>query len=120
MTVHLFVIPPPWSDVLEVLKMLKVPLDQEFKKSELATDSETLEEIALLLSPYYKPYYRRKHLYNIDSSNILNILRQILLSHSYVVSGRDTTKSKRHIKLYKIIPLKESDTLPSEIIISFN
>lgn len=122
MTAHLFIIPPDWSLVLEITRLLKLPdFGQEFKKSDLDLSSDVLDEIALSLSPYYRPCYRDRYLSYLDSSSIIYILKQILLPHGYIVSGRDTTRRCRHVKFYKLIPLKEADsTLPSAITISFD
>ena len=121
MTSRLWLMPPPWNVVKEVLDTLKIPdINIEFKKSDLNLSKEAFQEVELALWPYYRPYYRRNLIHSLTEEYIMSILRQILLPHNRLVSGRDTTIKNKHVKFYKIIYLSESNTLPGEITISFD
>ena len=117
-----FVQPPPWNVVLEVLKLLSLPTDFpiNFRRSELKLSDETLEQVCILLWGYYKPYYAKSYLSNISEKMTMLILRQILLPHNYILSARDTTRAGRHVRIYNISSLADSSTLPTAITISFD
>ena len=118
-----FVEPPPWHIVLEILSLLGLNPDfpQTFQRQETkASDEQVWEQVCVKLWGYYKSYYAKKYLSNISDKMMMLILRQILLPHGYVLSARDSTKAGRHVRYYNISKICESDILPTAIHISFD
>lgn len=116
---------PPWSTCLEVLQLISAPTDfqQPFELSTLNINEQTVENIAVLLYPYYYESSAYQYLDTITGrpgQSIITILRQILRPHGYLVKGTDTTSKGVHKIIYRIVPTSSATTLPAAVQIAFN
>jgi len=98
----LFRTQPPWTTVLEVLALLRLPREfpATFQKQDM--DLTNSAEAVALLEPYYIPCKARKFLDYTTELRWITILRHILLPHAYVLTIQETTRNKQKAIFYTI------------------
>jgi hypothetical protein len=121
----LFIEIPPLNLITEILSTLKIitqfnSFPIHFEKKDIHMTDEINESITLTLYPYYHRSKANKYLEDLTDSKCITVLRQILLPHGYILSGKDTTENKKHKTVYTIDLVKSSETLPSAMSISFS
>lgn len=114
---------PPWTLVLDVCKLLRLPTDfaetpsspVTFTKDDLNMDAS--EEAVALLYGYYKPCKATQFLDRIDQVIWITVLKHCLLVHGYKISRHETTRLKKKVIQYTIEKMVEE--AQQEIVISF-
>jgi hypothetical protein len=91
---------PPWTTVLEVLTLLKLPTEipGTFQKTDISL--EQVGAAVSLLEPYYVPCKAKQFLEFTDETRIVTILRHILLPHGYIILSHETTRNKKKAIFY--------------------
>jgi hypothetical protein len=121
----LFIEIPPLNIAIEILYSLKIitqfnSFPIHFDKKDIYMTDEIKETLTLALYPYYHKSKANKYLEDLTISKCITILRQILLPHGYILSGKDTTENKKHKTVYTLDLVKSAETLPSAMSISFS
>lgn len=90
---------PPWSLVLELFRILKLPNDfpVTFTKHDIKLDDS--DEAVFLLHPYYRPS-RAYYLEQMDELKWLTVIRQCLGSHGYLIHRHETTRDGKKATVY--------------------
>jgi hypothetical protein len=121
----LFIEIPPLNIAIEILYSLKIitqfnSFPIHFEKKDIQLSDEIRENITVSLYPYYHISKANKYLEDLTIPKCITLLRQILLSHGYILSGKDTTENKKHKTVYTLDLVKSAETLPSAMSISFS
>jgi hypothetical protein len=98
----LFRTQPPWTTVLEVLALLRLPREfpTTFQKHDIVLEQSA--EAVAILEPYYIPCKARKFLDYTTETRWITILRHILLPHGYGIVIQETTRNKQKAIFYTI------------------
>lgn len=96
---------PPWSIVVEVLTLLKLPTDFPITFQKTDINMENTIYSATLLEPFYKPCKARKYLDYIEETTWITILRHCLIPHGYTIISKETTRNKKKAIFYNVIRL---------------
>jgi hypothetical protein len=93
---------PPWTTVLEVFALLRLPREfpATFQKQDI--DLSRSDEAVALLEAYYIPCKARTFLDYTSEIRWITILRHILLPHAYILSIQETTRNKQKAIFYTI------------------
>jgi len=121
----LFIEIPPLNLITEILYSLKIITQFNtfpiyFEKKDIHITDEIKETLTLALYPYYHTSKANKYLEDFTIAKCITVLRQTLLPHGYILSGKDTTENKKHKTVYTLDLVKSSETLPSAMSISFS
>ena len=121
----LFIEIPPLNIAIEILYSLKIitqfnSFPIHFEKKDIELSDEIRETITLGLYPYYHRSKATKYLEDLTIPKCITVLRQLLLPHGYILSGKDTTENKKHKTVYTLDLVKSAETLPSAMSISFS
>jgi hypothetical protein len=93
---------PPWTLVLDLLKMLGLSTEPPFTFTRNDVQLEQSEEAATLLAPFYKPCKARQFLEYTDQNRWITILRHVLHPHGYCLTVKETTRDKKKCMMYTI------------------
>ena len=93
---------PPWTLVVEILKLLKLPTEPPFTFQRSVIDLANSDEAVFLLEPYYVPCKAKLFLSYTDTKRWITILKHILVPHGWVVITYETTRDKKKAIFYTV------------------
>lgn len=108
---------PPWSLVLELVRLLGLPNEFPILFTKHDISLENSEEAAYLLYPYYLPS-RANYLEHMDELKWITVLRQCLVSHGYVLGRQETTRNGKKATVYTAE--QATDKLASAVTLDFS
>ena len=98
----LFRKPPPWSCILEVLRLLGIPTKFPTTIVKADIDLDNSAHAAYILEPYYIPCKARQFLEYTDKQRWITILRQILNPHGWELVAKESTRGNVKVTQYTI------------------
>jgi hypothetical protein len=93
---------PPWTLVVEILKLLKLPTEPPFTFQRSVIDLMNSDEAVYLLEPYYVPCKAKLFLSYTDTKRWVTILKHLLIPHGWVVLTYETTRDKKKAIFYTV------------------
>jgi hypothetical protein len=93
---------PPWTLVIEILKLLKLPTEPPFTFQKDVIDLNQSVDAEYILEPYYIPCKAKQFLGYTDAKRWITILRHILLPHGWVVLTQETTRDRKKVIFYTV------------------
>jgi len=110
---------PPWTDILDVFKMLNLPTEFPYSFVKDTINLEFSSDAVALLYTYYKPC-KAKLFFEEDMTKIrwITVLNHCLNVNGYSMERQETTRDYKKVILYTIV--RVTDSLKQAVAVDFS
>ena len=109
---------PPWTDILDVFRILDLPTEFPYCFVKDSLSLEFSSDAVALLYPYYKPCKAKQFLEDMNQVRWITVLKHCLTVHGYSVDRQETTKDYKKVILYTIV--RVTDSLKQSVAVDFS